>query len=88
MKVGSFYNDKASLLIDLIAFPAAGLFVGYVFYILLDYVTGPYSDHALKFSVIAFGVTGLVMGSHVAVKYIKFEKKLKKALDLKKNGEQ
>lgn len=52
------------LLAFLVGFPACGALFGYLFFLVLNFATGPYSGMALKLSVLIWFVAGVIAGTY------------------------
>jgi len=62
------------LAVCLIGFPIGGIIVGIVFFNILNFVNGPYSDIGREVSIIGWGLFGLFAGAYGVYFFLKLEK--------------
>ena len=66
------------VLVFLVGFPVCGALFGYVFYFILDFVTGPYGNLALRLSALLWTSVGLVAGIYAFWLFRRYDKALAK----------
>lgn len=62
IRFGSSGSKLVYSAIFLIGFPLLGALLGYVFFSVLNFITGPYSVIALRLTVVLWAVVGLAFG--------------------------
>lgn len=67
----------------LIGLPLCGAVFGYLFYSVLDFVSGPYGPLAPRFSIVFWAFVGLVQGIYAFWTFTRYDKALDKAMSSK-----
>jgi hypothetical protein len=66
------------VLMFLIGLPAAGAVFGYVFFLILDFATGPLSYVGLKISVVVWAAFGAVAGIYATYSFRQTDKAIRR----------